>query len=313
MKTLKSRLNKEIKNIYLVQGDDFYLFEKAEDMIKKACNLSFYDFNFVAFDEDNFSAKKFIDSCQVLPIGDEKRLIFLKGISKISDSDKKMILSYANNPVNSTVVVVLDYSNNFDFLKQYSENVSAKRMERELLVKLIVSDLAKEGKKISMEGVECLIDSCNSYLTKIKNEILKLVCYCEEELITKAMVDEIVIKEAEYNIFELTEALSKKDGDKTLKVLSLMEKEPGVFSVIANHFRRMFYISISDITNKELAEHLGVKEFAILKARNQAKAFSKVQLKNILNLLEKVDYYVKSGNMQQINALYYFTFNVLYI
>ena len=54
-----------------------------------------------------------------------------------------------------------------------------------------------------------------------------------------------------------------------------------------------------------------VKPFAILKARNQSKYFSKVQLKNILSLLEEVDFMIKSGQMQAENALYYLTFKIL--
>ena len=83
MKTLKARLNKQLKNAYLLQGDDLFLFDKAYAMIKNAAHLSMEDFNLVKFDDDNFSCDKFLDATQVLPLIDEKRLILLKNITKV--------------------------------------------------------------------------------------------------------------------------------------------------------------------------------------------------------------------------------------
>jgi len=314
VKTLKSRLSKEICNFYLVQGEDFYLFERAKELVKSACKLTMPDFNMAFFDDDNFSGKAFCDSCEVFPIGDEYRLIILKGVSKISENDKKQIMAYVEKTVASTIVLILDYQNKFDFLKDEVEFVDAKRMDKDIVTKIIVNELTKYNKKISSEGVEALIDASNGYLTKIQNEIVKLANFSgENELITKAMVDEICIKDIEYTAFELTDALSRKDGDKALKLLSLMEKEPGVFSMITNFFRRMFFISISEMTNQELAGYLGVKEYAITKSRAQLKGFSKNQLRKINKILEEVDYFVKSGKMLQVNALYYMVFTILYI
>ena len=146
------------------------------------------------------------------------------------------------------------------------------------------------------------------------NELAKLECYdLESPLITKKMVDEIAIKDVEFSVFELTDALSKKKGDKAIKLLKLMEKDPGVFSLISNHFRRLFYVSISDMTNSELAALLNVKEYAIVKARELARGFSKAQLKKINALLEELDYNVKSGKLLASNALHLLVFNIIYV
>ena len=127
------------------------------------------------------------------------------------------------------------------------------------------------------------------------------------------MIENVVTKATEFTVFELTEALGKKDSDKALELVSLMEKDNATLSLITNHFRRLFFIAISDSTNAELASLLGVKEYAIIKARDQIKNFSKMQLKKIYALLEKVDYFIKSGQMQALNALYYLVFSILYI
>ena len=313
MKTLKKRLNEGLASVYLVEGDDFYLFDKALSMIKNACKITLEDFNVTIFDDENFSLEKLFNATEMLPINDPKRLVVIKG-GQVKEGDKKKLENLLLKIPKTTCVVVLDYNKNFEFLKKSFVYVDANRMDRETVKKLVVAYLAKSGKQISGEALETLIGATNGYLTKIMNELAKLECYdLENPLITKKMVDEIAIKDVEFSVFELTDALSKKKGDKAIKLLKLMEKDPGVFSLISNHFRRLFYVSISDMTNSELAALLNVKEYAIVKARELARGFSKAQLKKINSLLEELDYNVKSGKLLASNALHLLVFNIIYV
>lgn len=313
MKTLKKRLAEGIARVYLVEGDDYYLFDRAYLMIKNACNITLDDFNVNILDEETYSNDKLFAATELLPIIDEKRLVVVKG-GKLSDADKKTMTNILLKIPKTTVVIVLDYNKKFEFLKKDFVFVDANRMDKELVKKLVNASLANVGKKIDADALETLIESCNGYLTRIMNELNKLVCYnLDSEDISKEAVEKLVNKDTEFSVFELTEALSKKDGDKAIRLLKLMEKEQGVFALISNQFRRLFYSAISDLTNSELAGLLGVKEFAIMKARQLAKGFSKAQLKKICSMLEEMDYAVKSGAMLQTNALYLLVFNILYV
>ncbi len=314
MKTLKNRLNAEIKSCYLLQGDDLYLFDKALSMIKKACGLNLPDFNLAIFDDENYSMKACLDACEVMPMGDEKRIVILKNITKVSESDKKELDKYLSNPVDSTCLIISDIDGKFLSLKPRCEFVDCKRMDKNLATAIIASDLSKRGKQISGEAVATLLDYCNGYLTGVMNELDKLVFYdVNEPLVTKKIVENVVTKNLEFTVFELTEALGKKNTDKVMELVSLMEKDGATLGLITNHFRRLFFIAISDSDNADLAKILNVKEYAIIKAREQIKNFSKMQLKKIYALLEKVDLMIKSGQMQALNALYFLVFSILYI
>lgn len=313
MKTLKKRLAEGIARVYLVEGDDYYLFDRAYAMIKNACGITLEDFNINILDEESYSNDKLFAATELLPVIDERRLVVVKG-GKLSEAEKKAMTNILLKIPKTTVVVVLDYNKNFEFLKKDFVFVDANRMDKDLVKKLVNAYLAKIGKSISADALETLIESCNGYLTRIMNELNKLVCFdLDSEIISKDVVEKLVNKDTEFSVFELTEALSKKDGDKAIRLLKLMEKEQGVFALISNQFRRLFYAAISDLTNLELAGLLGVKEFAIMKARQLAKGFSKAQLKKICSLLEEMDYAVKSGAMLQANALYLLVFNILYV
>ena len=313
MKTLKKRLSEGIASVYLVEGDDFYLFDKALSMIKNACKITVDEFNISFFDDENYSLEKLYNATEMLPIGDLKRLIVLKNVT-IKDAEKKNMESLLLKIPKSTCVVILDYNKSFEYLKRSFTFVDASRLDKSTVQKLVKAILSKQNKQISDEALDELINSTNGFLTKIVLELQKIVCFdTQNDVIGKSAIEQLVNKDTEYSVFQLTEALSNKDGNKALKILKLVEKEPGIFTLITNHFRRLFYSSISDQSNSELASLMGVKEYAIVKARQLARGFSKSQLKKINSILEELDYLVKCGKMQISNALYLLVFDIIYI
>ena len=309
MKTLKSRLQKKIEPCYLVQGEDILLYDKALELIKKACNLQLEEFNFLSFDDDSFDGDVVVDTCETLPMGSDKKIVLLKNISKIPENFKKKLKDYLKTPVESTCLVIFDFYNKFDFI--ISEKVSAKRLDDKSLQDLIVAELKNHGKTILPEACQQLIEACCSYYSLINNELNKLVACDDVEISTKT-VNNLVCKETEFTVFELTDALSKRDSQRAVELLNLMEKDTKTFALVLNFFRRLFFVAISDLTDKELAELLSVKEFAVTKSRSLVKNFSKLQLKNIYEMLDDVDFYFKIGQMQIENALYYLIFGILY-
>ncbi len=309
MKTLAQRLAKKIEHSYLIQGEDILLYDKALELIKKACHIELEEFNFTKFDDDNFKTDVVMDTLETLPFVGEKKIVLLKNLTKIPEDFKKKLNAYLKAPQPSTCLVIFDFFNNFNFI--ISEKVSAKRLDEVSLGKIVEAELEKAGKSIQKEATVLLLSYCCDYYSLIANELEKLK-NIDNDVITKKDIENMVTKETEFSVFELSEALSKKDANKAVELLSLMEKDTKTFSLILNHFRRMFFVAISKESDIELSKLLSVKEYAITKARALGKNFSKIQLKNIYELLSEVDFYIKNGQMQVENALYYLIFGILY-
>ena len=309
MKTLAQRLAKKIEHSYLIQGEDILLYDKALELIKKACHIELEEFNFTKFDDDNFKTDVVMDTLETLPFVGEKKIVLLKNLTKIPEDFKKKLNAYLKAPQPSTCLVIFDFFNNFNFI--ISEKVSAKRLDEVSLGKIVEAELEKAGKSIQKEATALLLSYCCDYYSLIANELEKLK-NIDNDVITKKDIENMVTKETEFSVFELSEALSKKDANKAVELLSLMEKDTKTFSLILNHFRRMFFVAISKESDIELSKLLSVKEYAITKARALGKNFSKIQLKNIYELLSEVDFYIKNGQMQVENALYYLIFGILY-
>lgn len=309
---LASKLKNKVENVYFFSGNDGYLKQTAYKLIKKATiNSDFSDFNEIYFDNENWNVEKFIEAVNGLPFASEYKLIHVKNLEKISEKDKQEIQNCIDN-IQPTTCLVIELNANLKNLHG-GEIIDCSNLDNATLVRYINNEVIKNGKKIEPAAINLIIDYCSQNMTKIVSEIPKLVAFCGDEPINSDMVKSLVLPDEEFQIFELTEALGNKNKDKSIKLLQYMleKKESALLSLVTNHFRRVAFCSLSDYSNEELAEMFDVKPFAILKARNQSKYFSKVQLKNILSLLEEVDFMIKSGQMQAENALYYLTFKIL--
>lgn len=310
---LPQKLKQQVLPLYILKGDDEFVVASAIKHISNACGNEMSDFNKSYFDNENFSAQKIQEAIEMLPLGNDRKFILVKSISKISEADKK-ILSAALSSIPETTTVAIVCTDAWKFLK-VGEIVDCGKLGQDILEKYIRVELNKKNQKITPDALKDLVEICSYDMTKISCELKKVSAYCSDE-IEKDDVKKLVEPDFEYQIFELSESLGNKNASKSLMLLSsfLQRKQPIqiLFSLISNHFRRMAHVAFSSQSNAELASLLGVKEYAVVKAKEQSKAYSKAQLKNILAVLEDVDNMIKSGKMSAENAIYFVVFKILY-
>ena len=296
-------------------GNDLFLMESACKQIESACANSLGDANKTIFNDENFNADELIAICYQVPMFAEKRFVLVKNLQKISESDIKKLISYSKNPSDDCVLVLCELPELKIFEKIGFEKVSCNKLSDAELRKIIETDLEVYGKKITFEAVQLFIKYCLEDLMLIKNEIKKLV-FMILKLLTKKIIKKLVHQNEEFSIFEISDALSKTQGDRAIVLLNKMleTQEFGfVLGLISSHFRRMLYAFMSNGTNLEIAEKLGVKEYAITKIKQQSKNLKLVQLVKINELILDVEFQIKSGKLIGKNAMYYLVFAILNI
>lgn len=312
---LYSELNNitEIKKSYLIVGEDSFLMQNAQNLLLNKLNLKTGDIDYEIFDEETFSIDKFFVSVTQMPFICEYKMIVVKNLTTLTETAKRNLLSYLENPNPNAVVVFIDSYNNkvFSFLERYCEIVECKKANFVMCEEFCLSIAKEHNINIDKNALNLLIELTNFNLNSLKAEMTKL-CFYASDTITYDMVYKNVSKTLDYQVYELTTALSKKQTDKALEILKDMiahKETNGLIALITNNFRRMFFASIND-NIEETANLLKVKPFAISKLKEQSKNFSQKKLKDINYMLEEIDYKVKSGEMQTINALYYLVFEL---
>lgn len=308
---LKASLNKNVLPAYIIGGEDSFLLYKSLELIENACEISLPDFNKVVFNKEGFNAKDIVAACEALPIMDNKRLVIVKDyLNAKNEGEKKVVLDYLKNPNKTTCLVFWGVGQNNFYISMLGqmEYVDCNKLSLPLLIRLTASMVQKAGYKMDSASSNKLIEYCNYNMTKIEVELQKLFAFTQDsKVISIADIEEIVSKDEEYVIFELTDALSKKDGNKAFLILdNLFYKKntpTSILAIITNHFRRMFYSSISEYSTSKLATLLNVKEFAITKAKEQSKKFTKMELKRFYELCLECEHDIKSGKMEGKNSL----------
>ena len=140
-------------------------------------------------------------------------------------------------------------------------------------------------------------------------ELNKLISYVgDKDSIEISDIKELVTPSLEYQVFELTDALAKKNSIRVYQIISDMKAKKDEFrtlpAIIFSHFRRLFMVALNQDKNRmELSKLLGVKEYAVKMSMQQAGLFSKSQLKKINELLSQVDFELKQSNMSIDNAV----------
>ncbi len=315
---LKKSLKQKISNNYMLVGTDMFLLSRATQLIVDALNINMPDLNYNVFSDDEIDMASVVQSLNTLPVFDERKCVLLNISVKTNISNFSALSGYLTSPNPSSVFIanVGDFGKDWNALKDRFEVVDCNKISQKFVDAFVVSECAKKGKQITAGALATLSDYTLGDMSKINNEVIKLVNYVgDRAVIEEKDVVEIVTKSMEFQIFELTEALARKDSVKVYSILDYLKAKKdsyrSLITLIYNHFRRLLHCAISKCNKSELATMLGVKEFAITKSLEQSRKFSKKQLKQINDLCMQLDYDVKLSRTSVDMAVEYLVLNIL--
>lgn len=319
-KELEKNLN-NIKSVYKIVGQDRYLCFSVLDLLKKYLCPNFPDLNIVDLSGENLNLDKLIDDLQVCPFADNYRLIIVKDFKIKKNAGKTVIEQiekiddYAKQKNFTTVLVFFCADNDGVNLKN-AEIIDCSHLSEFELIKFIDEKLKQVNAKMEDSSKNSLIKFTSCDLTRIVTELDKLIAFAGGETITQTNVDEMVAKDGEYQIFELAETIAKNDKTRAIELLNLMlDKEKTLFSIITplyNTYKRALFIAINkELTDKELANYLQIKEYAVKMLRTQTRVFTPRKLKSIVDSLAELDKNIKQGKIKEDVGLISVVINIL--
>lgn len=318
---LKASLKNKVENAYLIFGDDRYLCYDALKKIEDALSITIKDMNSVTISGEQTTAKDIVDSANMYPFGDVNRLVVVKNFAPQKNKEEyKTIEAYLKQPLGSTVIVFFNPDSS-EFYKgmPHITPVDCGKIEPKMISAFIKNSLAKNEIEASEDSIDKLILFCDSDMTRITNELEKLIAYVSDtKKLTAEIVQEFVVQDKEYQIYELAEFIAKGDSKKAIDLVESFMVKPGsaflILSPLFNNYRRALFVSINkEKTSAELASLLGVKEFAIKMLKNQISVFSPKQLKQIVDMIAEYDKKIKIGEMKENVAIKTIVINILNI
>lgn len=308
---LKNNLKLKIEPAYLLVGVDEFLLTSAYNLIVKYSGMQMEDLNLIKFGEGVIDMKDVVRALNTLPVFCDKKIVYLDiRMSKLNElKNIKDLQEYLECPNMSSVLIVNLGSNDIKFVDKNIENVDCNRLGINIVALKIKQIANKSGKNISDETIKLLYDYTLGDLAKITVELNKLISYVgDKDCIEISDIKELVTPSLEYQVFELTDALAKKNSLRVYQIIGDMKSKKDEFrtlpAIIFSHFRRLFMVALNQEKSRmELSKLLGVKEYAVKMSMQQAGLFSKSQLKKINELLSQVDFDLKQSNMSIDNAV----------
>ncbi len=316
----KSLESGEIHPVYLLEGEDAYFRSLAVNAIKNRFILE-PSINSVTFEgdalKDNANFSSFLSSLTSYPFMSEKRMTLVSDYHPNKDAVKS-ISSLIEDGVTSDSILVINNDKEDENLKKLSNVcvVTCKKSDPFTLSRWIKGTCERDGVSIDLETAKLLAEYCLLDMSRISTETSKLISYAfDKKVITKEDLEELIYRDSEYKIYEMTDYIAKKQIDNALKVISQLiakgETEQRLLISIYNYFRRLLHVAISSMTEKELAEAFMIKEIAVKKAKEQASKFKITALKKAVDVLEDADFNFKSGKRDIVSEFYLSLFKIL--
>lgn len=277
---------KLFKPVYWLEGEEEYFIDKivhyAEHNILTESEAGF---NLTVFYGRDADWTQVINACKRYPMFAERQVVLLKEAQHMRDIDK--LESYISQPLSSTIFVVSYKEKKVDgrtqlakLLKTKAELFTTKKMYDNALPDWTNELVKSKGYTISQKGVLLLVDHIGNDLSRIDNEIDKmLVNLGTRTNITEDDIEKYVGVSKEYNPFELQSAMAAKDLPKAMRIIQYFEANPKaapiqlVLPTLYNLFSKTYMIfGQSAKDDKTIATNIGVNAWFVkdylLVARN---------------------------------------------
>ncbi|MBP7960598.1 MAG: DNA polymerase III subunit delta [Caldilineaceae bacterium] len=164
-------------------------------------------------------------------------------------------------------------------------------------------------KKIAIEGqaIKMLSTFVGPNLRQLDNELEKLATYASGRAVSAGDVRLLVSDVSEALIWDMTDALSRRDGRKAMQALYELRKGDAnafyLLTMIARQYRVILQVKEAErsLGSNETAigQKLGIHPFPVKKALGQSRSYSFEQLEDILEQMLEADYAMKTGADQE--------------
>ena len=165
--------------------------------------------------------------------------------------------------------------------------------------------LEKENLKFNPKAKQLFFDFMGTNLMEIQMELKKLKTYIGKR---KEISEDDVKSSTSYfkieQIFELTEAIGKKDLTRSLRALAFLldqnQNAIGVLTMLARHIRNLAKFQEGkkeNLTQTQLIEKTGIPRFFLKNLYNQAPLWSKEHINQTMRALYETDKALKSSSL----------------
>lgn len=238
---------------YLFYGQESLLMDEAiRRVIDTAVPEAARAFNLEFLSGADDDVREILARASAFPMSTARRAVIVRDVDRFGEKALELLAHYIEQPSPTTVLVLTGTKPDlrrkaFAMVRRAGMAFSFDELRDYQVPGWIDRRVTKRGGSIDAEAAALLATYVGSSLRDIDNELEKLFLYIgERTVITRDDVAAVVGISREYNVFELQNAIGRRDPRRSVEILERMldanEPVPLILSSLVNYFARLWLI-----------------------------------------------------------------------
>jgi DNA polymerase-3 subunit delta len=219
--------------VYFFFGNDYYSIDAVVRELESAIS-PFIGSDFdkeTIYGDDKVNLPQLLSMASSFPFGSEKKFILFKEFDKVKDINS--LTEYVRNPpLYTTIAFIFNGELQYPEKEPYKSLVKqkfifeAKELKGDNLISWLVEIARKNGKQLSAENAQLLTEISGGNRSLLEDQLEKIFIFLgTEKVIDYPTIEALSASLKENTIFELQDALGRKDKPKSVKILyNLLER-----------------------------------------------------------------------------------------
>ncbi|MFW6285215.1 MAG: DNA polymerase III subunit delta [Bacillota bacterium] len=317
-------------NVMVFYGEDsFYMKNKIHQTIRQ---YEVDNYNLTTYDMDETELSDAINDALTIPFLSEKKVVICKNARFLCPKPPKSMPShninylkeYLDNPTSETLFILSAPCAKLDnrlaivkTLKEKAEMVECRLKGPEDLKNWARRQIAQSGLSIDRDALDALMKRVQHSTEFAFLEMRKLLLYAEgKKTIDKAMIEQVITRNIEDNVFDITQAILERDHAKALRVyqdlITYKEDPLKILGIIVSKYREMAQVKRlleQGLTQDDIQRRFDVKSGRAYFMVQNAKSAPMDTIEEHLKHLERLDRSIKTGRIDKKMALELFILN----
>lgn len=287
-------------SIYFLMGEEPYYIDQIADYIQKnALDPIAQEFDQIIVYGKDTTMSAVIELARRFPMMGQRQVVIVKEAQQLDSIN--LLAHYLQQPQPTTILVFCYKYGKIDKRNKITKDLDAKytlfesTKIRDYQTAGWITNYVKQNKvKIEQNAVTLLADYLGTDLSKIINELNKLIIATENKTITTDLVEQNVGISKEYNIFELQNALINKDVVKANRIIRYFAANPKnnpivlVLSMLFKFFSNlMMYHYLQDKTEYAVVGALKVSPYQVKDYKKAATVYNARKTMNIISFIRE--------------------------
>ncbi len=297
-----------LQPVYYFFGEDSFSIDTSVNAVSEAVKPHIAsEFDREVFYTEEKSLEEILAFASAFPFGSGKKFILVKEFEKVRD--KKNLLPYAEAPADFTVLLIIHNGSIqnpdtelYRTLREKNFIFEAKELKGNNLINWLIDYCEENKKSLKFENAQAIVDIVGENRSMLEAQLDKIFTYVGDK--TEISLEDIRALSSslkEYSIFDLQEAIAKKDKPLAMKMAyNLLEKgqEPTfIIHMLTRYFTglsRVNEMTEQKINDYAAARIVGTHPFYYKNYKQARKIYSDSDLFQASQALLKADFAVKT-------------------